>query len=96
MSQRSKNMAPAIECGCGGKWKTPDDSKATSEEMTGLFNAAAKHASDVSGDNGINMVRASISAFSNRETIPQLPIHKVIFTYHETTPTKGFEKATVV
>jgi len=77
-------MAPALECGCGKKWKTGHE-PATPNEMLALMGSYSAH-------NLENIRAASASILYHKGK----GAHKIKWTYHDTTPTKGFERAEVV
>ena len=88
-------MTPSVHCeGCNEKWKTADE-QATPEKIQALINAAVEHKGKVDCNNSLNLMSATIEAFSSSPGI-QRSVHTVVFTYHETTPSTGFEEAHIV
>ncbi len=88
-------MAPAAECkGCGAQWKTGHEPAAPGE-MDKLLNAVAAHKARTAFNTAANIASATFIAMGGPR-MQETPVHKVRFTYHETTPPAGFEDAEIV
>lgn len=78
-------MTPAALCeGCGHTWRTAHE-PSVGEEMQELINATARHKGNI-----VNNVALNVFSGSHKD------VHKVTFTYFDTTPTEGFEDAEII
>ena len=84
-------MAPAAKCeGCGETWKTAHEPAAPGE-MDALFDATAQHKADITNNIALRVMKI----FGGDQT-KQQEVHKFRYTYYDTTPAEGFEKAEIV